>query len=510
VAAHEQIAKLTLTDSSCERAEDEFWDAILVYSYANVDHIIESLQRSFANNQVTFDDLVTKMFGISDANERGSRMDRVLGDRIIALHHLVRSYDKSMRELHTLIHFASDMNKEIEHLPDRLRYLLQKAKFSNELHELIRTLGFPERAYSTFIKAAKTSPAFTHTTLHTVPSSSSPRGVYATVPISQPTTKPTFLTPKLEIKQTAGRTDCTPLKTTKTPSQTTTGPVCTASPQPQTRAQPPRPQQSTKHEVSKVQGRTASTPLPQKSLSTPHNNIEAIIRPYLDDDDQNLGLPRLQPASKQAAARLVGAILRGQLLPTPTNAWYVFGFVATRTEEEERHLGGLYLGILRDAQDRQSIFRDIVRAVETNTLVDLINTQEYGRFQDIFPGPASFLNTPPEDRSTVWRLKQFVADQDNTEPPPHLQRDYGFKYCRQREEIQRLKDIYWNILKKANPMDLHHACVFESLYKFASMKGFATTHDRRLMQNDGAMSSSGLENREGLQAYLGPFFKRRL
>jgi hypothetical protein len=59
-------------------------------------------------------------------------------------------------------------------------------------------------------------------------------------------------------------------------------------------------------------------------------------------------------------------------------------------------------------------------------------------------------------------------------------------------------------------MDLHHACVFESLYKFASMKGFATTHDRRLMQNDGAMSSSGLENNEGLQAYLGPFFKRRL
>jgi hypothetical protein len=334
VAAHEKIAKLTLTDSACERAEDEFWDAILVYSYANVDHIIESLQRSFANNQVTFDDLVTKMFGISDPNERGSRMDRVLGDRIIALHHLVRSYDKSMRELNALIHFASDMNREIEHLPDRLRYLLQKAKFSNELHELIRTLGFPERAYSTFIKAAKTSPAFTYTTLYTIPLSSWPRRVHATVPTSQTTNKPTFSTPKLAIKQTANRTDYTTLKTTKTPSPTTTGPVRTAPPQPQMRAQSPGPQQSTKHEASKVLGRTASTTLPQKSLSTPHNDIEAIIRPYLDDDDQNLGLPRLQPASKQAAARLPCPCTQRAPSANARNTIYVILFHPNTTQQQ--------------------------------------------------------------------------------------------------------------------------------------------------------------------------------
>jgi hypothetical protein len=41
------------------------------------------------------------------------------------------------------------------------------------------------------------------------------------------------------------------------------------------------------------------------------------------------------------------------------------------------------------------------------------------------------------------------------------------------------------------------------------MKGFARDKDRRLMQNDGAMASSGLENNEGLKAYLGAFFKRR-
>jgi hypothetical protein len=480
------------------------WDSILIYSYPNIDHIIDGLQKSFASYQTKFDDLVTRMFGICDVNDRGSQIDRELGEQIISLHHLVGSYDKSLKQLNGLIRFASEMTKRIDHLPDRLRYLLQKAKFAGELYQLICTLGFPERAYSTFVRAAKISPAFAHTIFHTGSLSTSPERVHATVPASKPITKPTSSSPRFAIKQTAS-----PTNTTKTPSPPIERPVRAGPPLAQVRTQPPTPQHPTTHQAPKELGQMDSNTSPNKSLSNPQNDIEAIIRPYLDDDEQDLGLSRLYPIAKQDTARLICAVLRGNLLPTSTNAWYVFGFVATRTEEEERHLGGLYLGILRDAQNRQTKFRDIVRAVETNTLVDFIDAQGYGRLHDIFPGVAWFLSTPQEKRATVWSLKQFVADEDNTDPPPHLQRDYGFKYCRQRDEVQRLKDIYWNMLKKVDPMDLHHACVFESLYKFASMKGFARDKDRRLMQNDGAMTSSGLENNEGLKAYLRAFFKRR-
>lgn len=488
----------------CKQAAEDLWDSILIYSYLNIDHIVESLQRSFANNRTTFDDLVTKMFGVCDPNERGSRVDRELGDLIISLHHAVSCYDKSMKQLHALIHFASGMIKSIDHVQDRLRYLLLKAKFASELHELICTLGFPERAFGTFVRAAKTSPTFKRLQIYLVPSSSSLKRVHVAASTSNSTSRPTTPT-KPAIKPTFNRMNIMPTGNPPSSSSTiTTAMVRTSPPKP-----PVQPQRSAAQQAQKTPGRTASTISHPKSSPTQQNDIMLTIRLYLARDDQTLDLSRLQPAAKQDTARLAVAVLCGQLLPISTNAWYMFGFVATLTEEEERNLGGLYLGILRDAQNPQSIFRDIMQAVQTNTLVDLINTKEYGRFQDIFPGPASFLTTPPEERTTVWRLKQFINDEDNTSPPPHLQRDYGFRYCRQREEVQRLKEIYWNVLKKVDPMDLHNACVHGRLYELASMRGLATTGDRRLMQNDYPAQYLGVENGDGLKAYCGPFFRRR-
>jgi hypothetical protein len=129
-----------------------------MYSYLNVDHVVESIQACFSQNETTFEEFLTKMFGILDHTESRSTLDRELGDRLIFLNQAVRSYDKSMKQLHSLIRYASDMIKKIQSLQDRLKYLLQKSRFADTLFKLICTLGFPERAHNTFVRAAKSTP----------------------------------------------------------------------------------------------------------------------------------------------------------------------------------------------------------------------------------------------------------------------------------------------------------------------------------------------------------------
>jgi hypothetical protein len=442
------------------------------------------------------------MFGVLDNDNRGSAWDRELGERIIAIYQAVHGYDKSMKQLHDLIQLAATMIMDIRHLRERMKYLLLKAKFANELYDLILTLGSPDRAFHTFVRAAKTCPAFSKLTFHlpTTPPTSPPQErVCFTNPTASTSVKLSTSSPKPALKPSTTQTS------SKTPSPIVKRAV-RAIPYPS----PPRPQQPAPQQPRKTSNRTTSSVIPSISPPVPQNDIFEVVRPYLAEEDRALGLPRLQPASKQDSAQLAGAVLRGKLLPMTTNAWHTFGFVTTHSECEERTLGGLYAAILTKASNSQAIFREIVQVVETNTLINLITTKEYGHIlTQLSSSLVTFLATPPQGRSTVWRLKQFVNDNSNTSPPPHLQRDYGFKYCRQHDEVQHIKDVYWNLLKTVDPMDLHNACVYGRLYEFASARGCAVPKDRRLMQNDWPASHIGLENDKGLAAYLGPFFRRR-
>ncbi|OAK93367.1 hypothetical protein IQ06DRAFT_365740 [Phaeosphaeriaceae sp. SRC1lsM3a] len=78
-----------------------------------------------------------------------------------------------------------------------------------------------------------------------------------------------------------------------------------------------------------------------------------------------------------------------------------------------------------------------MRAVETNQLPQLFDRNGYSHFRQEFPRLEAFFNTPPAHRPTVWHLKHFLLCEANTEPPAVLQRDYGFSYCRLREEVSR-------------------------------------------------------------------------
>lgn len=56
-----------------------------------------------------------------------------------------------------------------------------------------------------------------------------------------------------------------------------------------------------------------------------------------------------------------------------------------------------------------------------------------------------------------------------THPPiPTITCDYGFANCNTLEDKCTLVEIYRQVLGRANPMDLHQACITGRLFWFAS------------------------------------------
>ncbi|KAI9875144.1 MAG: hypothetical protein M1823_007535, partial [Watsoniomyces obsoletus] len=171
----------------------------------------------------------------------------------------------------------------------------------------------------------------------------------------------------------------------------------------------------------------------------------------------------------QDTVHLLAAVLRGNLLQVSSNAWFTFGFVATRDQEEERHLGGLYAAILKEAQKPQVIFRELKDAHQNDTLTNLFDSMAYGQFRQQFLRLENFLKTPSAARSTVWRLIQYTRCDGYKEPSPVIKRDFGFQLCRNHQDVMLLKDAYTHILANAGLRDLHNACRFGRLADFAQM-----------------------------------------
>jgi hypothetical protein len=235
------------------------------------------------------------------------------------------------------------------------------------------------------------------------------------------------------------------------------------------------------------------------------------VQPYLAQKDRNLALNRLQPAAKQNVTTLIGTVLQSKLLPMQTAAWYAFGFVTMKDEEQERTLAGLYAAILEEATNREAIFQELQTAVENGKLVTLFDKYQYGHFRQQFPYLQTFLTTPPTKRSTVWRLREFLLDPLDDQPPACLQRDYGFKFCRQREEVLRLKVIYTNMLRSMGPKELHIACVNGRLAEAAMKEGVVVAvKDKRFLKNDYGSPFLGTDCEGGFEAYRGPFYRKNI
>jgi hypothetical protein len=219
---------------------------------------------------------------------------------------------------------------------------------------------------------------------------------------------------------------------------------------------------------------------------------------FLEPDDQKKHWRELQPRAKQYSFEILWMALMG-MRPRPVQeTWLKFGFCACRNELQENKLGAIYTSLLTDQQkgclvpqhlrSKPCTFTEFWQAYESGGLVKLMEDKIKNRFADIgeLPLVREYLSHPPSNMNlSVWGLKQFLEINDYTIYPPiePVKVDYGFLNCQGFEEICALAEIYKRLLRAANPLELHEACIENRLFELAHKYHSMDEDHRRLMNN---------------------------
>jgi hypothetical protein len=223
-------------------------------------------------------------------------------------------------------------------------------------------------------------------------------------------------------------------------------------------------------------------------------------RPYLDIEDRNKTARDLKPEAKGTSYNLLGGTLL-RISPNPIKEnWYSFGFVTCRGQHEESMLVDLYQLLLTESDGsffyefhnrrrgviQPATFTQFWKAYEAGTLIQLMDSKGLNELRSRLPFLEGFLSAPPAGpHLSVWNLKQFleISDPMDHPPVPSVNVDYGFINCRTFEETCTLMEIYGKVLKTANPLKLHQACVAGDLFRFASVYVRMEERWRPLMRN---------------------------
>ncbi|KAF2118880.1 hypothetical protein BDV96DRAFT_596693 [Lophiotrema nucula] len=223
----------------------------------------------------------------------------------------------------------------------------------------------------------------------------------------------------------------------------------------------------------------------------------------------NTSVPIKQPPQKTAShetkskcALFLSDLMEG-LNPHPaSNSYLTFGYVACEGEDEHQRLGGIFKELLVDSTDRVGTFNDFCLALEQGTMVQFLDNNGYELFREAIPRLEEFFTTPSASRPTVWRLIQFLRNENATDPDPYMMRDYGFNLCKQRDQVLRLKNVYAQVLQKIDPMKLHYACVEGRLNQLrVEHRIYIEEEDMRFLQNWHAQPGLGREGEDGIRLF---------
>ena len=219
----------------------------------------------------------------------------------------------------------------------------------------------------------------------------------------------------------------------------------------------------------------------QKLIATFYNEA----RPYLDIEDRNKTARDLKPEAKGNSYNLLAQILR-RATPNPIEGnWYSFGYVTCRGQREESMLVDLYQLLLtvsdgtffyefhnsRRGVIQPATFTQFWKAYEAGTLIQLLDLKGLRELRSRLPFLEGFLSVSPAGpRPSVWALKQFLEINEPMDYPPipSVNVDYGFINCRTFEETCTLMEIYREVLKTSDPLELHQACLAGDLFQFSS------------------------------------------
>ncbi|KAL5443340.1 hypothetical protein PMIN07_008909 [Paraphaeosphaeria minitans] len=245
-----------------------------------------------------------------------------------------------------------------------------------------------------------------------------------------------------------------------------------------------------------VRSPASSSSSPSSSLSNhmSTNDNASSVSPNSSSADHEATIATIPPAIRSAAVELAACVLENRIPDSHTEGYYLFGFPACNNDDETQQLGWLYKAMLLNAQSQATVLADICQALNKNQLAQSFDRNGWASFRSELPYLEGFLTAPLLERPTVFRLVQFLRCMDDSNPPPVLIRDWGFHNCRQREEVEILKDIYQRSLEKLSIFQLHHACVSNTL--LATVRGarihFEHNH-ARFLSNQGPLPGLGYQ-----------------
>lgn len=194
------------------------------------------------------------------------------------------------------------------------------------------------------------------------------------------------------------------------------------------------------------------------------------VRSYLDVEDQGKSIDELKPEAKRKCLEFYACVMNMYHPPPTDQLYYDFGFCVCRDEYEEMKLGGLYQSLIvgdkssrfwhnTSVKPNTCKFGEFWTAFEQHKLLELMDAKglselgkaNYPRHFDTFMSGDSNVS--------VWDLKWFLADESWVDPEKCVVVDYGFSNCKTLREKLDLKMTYKTLLVRADPLELHRACV---------------------------------------------------
>ncbi|KAH8806868.1 hypothetical protein DL96DRAFT_1763937 [Flagelloscypha sp. PMI_526] len=235
-------------------------------------------------------------------------------------------------------------------------------------------------------------------------------------------------------------------------------------------------------------------------------------RACLDANDRHVKVGDLVPEAKQEAFVFYALIASG-FSPEPSmEEWFDFGF-----DSLERSLPESAEKIF-PRRPPCCTFTEFWKAFEEGSLIDLFKKHGFSEQLSKLPSHLSdFLSAPAWNMEhfssgggpvvpSVWALKHYIAvgnPWDDKFLPMPLQLDYGFRNCRgaspQKEELFH---IYASVLARADPLELHQACIQGRLFDFCSQYTQIDQSKKKIMQNPYplARDSQGLWKWSGMSS----------
>lgn len=340
--------------------------------------------------------MLTKCFGL---DEGMSTVDTEPCSYLIQLRQLANAFDDSTKQSEEMILFAERLVRTIDHLQVRLKSLMLKARFANNIYDLFCALGSPKRAYDTLVKAALNSSVFRQLTFNLKANPLSPSK--ASTSPSAKNVRPGTFTPQKHSREAFAPSNASSTLVSITSSGATST-VGNSNASPKAVGHTSARASSGSKPPGVATTPTVKRTKDERMAAYPKSREAAEMQFNLEVKGEAIDITRISSMSEEATKRLQAQVLQGSLVPVKWEAYYAFGFATTQDAKEETDLGGIYRGLLEGAQKPEAMFAKLALALETSTIVNLLDSEDWGTtFGERIPQLDHFLNTPPAERPSV-------------------------------------------------------------------------------------------------------------